>query len=166
MNMKKHTTILCLIALMFLGLASCGVKSPYYQKQEAVPGAQWDYKFQPVFKVDIPDTQSLYRFYLLVRHDEAYPNANLWFRLKMKAPGDSTFSEGVRIEKDLADPKGEWLGRGMGGIWEHKIPLSMQDAPTLKKAGRYEFKLEQIMRSNPLPSVLNVGLIIERIERK
>ncbi|WP_118974438.1 gliding motility lipoprotein GldH [Taibaiella koreensis] len=164
--MKKHfaSFVLGAIALL-LTAASCGVKSSYYQKQESIPGAKWDYKFQPVFAVDISDTQSLYRFYLLVRHDEGYPNANLWLSLKVKAPGDTTFSEGVRIEKDLADPKGEWLGRGMGGIWEHKIPFNLKETPKLNKPGRYEFKIEQIMRSNPLPSVLNVGLIIEKIER-
>ncbi|WP_118949890.1 gliding motility lipoprotein GldH [Taibaiella helva] len=165
--MKNRIVSLALgAAVLLLTAISCGVKSAYYQKQEAIPGAQWEYKFQPVFAVDITDTQALYRFYLLVRHDEGYPNANLWFRLKVKAPGDTTFSEGIRIEKDLADSKGEWLGRGMGGIWEHKLPLLAKEVPRLAKPGRYEFRIEQIMRSNPLPSVLNVGLIVEKIERK
>jgi gliding motility-associated lipoprotein GldH len=143
-------------------LASCGVKSPYYQKQHPVPGTQWAYKFQPVFKVEIKDTAARYDFYFLIRHDEAYPNSNIWFKLKIKAPGDTVFKDGPRIEKALADGEGKWLGTGMGGVWEHKIPLSRKEAPAFTKPGVYEIKMEQIMRNNPLPSVLNVGLNIEK----
>lgn len=162
----KKSTLLSLYSFIAISLflSSCGVESSYYQKQEAIPGAQWDYKFQPVFKVDIKDIKAKYRFYLLIRHDEAYPNSNFWFRMNVKAPGEKTFREGARIEKELADVKGEWQGRGMGGIWEHKIPLNQNEVPKFDRPGTYEIKLEQIMRDNPLPSVLNVGLIIEKVK--
>ncbi len=159
---KRNLLSLCVVAAALWLLSSCGAKSSYYQNQEAIPGAKWDYKFQPVFKVDINDIKAQYRFYLLIRHDESYPNANFWFRLNLKGPGDKTFKDGPRIQKDLADPKGEWLGRGMGGIWEHKIPLSAKEIPQFSKPGTYEIRIEQVMRDNPLPSVLNVGLIIEK----
>jgi gliding motility-associated lipoprotein GldH len=138
------------------------VKSPYYQKQVPIPGAAWSYAFQPTFKVQIDDTASRYQLYLLLRHDEAYPNANIWFRIKVKAPGDTTYTDGARIEKTLADPEGKWLARGMSGIWEHKIPLAASEGPDFKQMGMYEIKVEQVMRRNPLPSVLNIGLIVEK----
>src|SRR6218665_983457 len=101
-----------------LGMASCGLKSSYYQKQVQIPGAKWSSKFQPDFKVEIKDTQSRYNVSLLIRHDESYPNANIWIRMKVKAPGDSVFRDGARIEKQLANAAGVWQGKGMGGIWE------------------------------------------------
>lgn len=100
--------------------------------------------------------------YFLIRHDEAYPYANIWFRFKVKAPGDSVFHTGPRIEKTLADAEGKWLGKGLAGIWEHKLPLTPQEIPAFNKQGDYIIKIEQIMRVNPLPSVLNAGLIIEK----
>lgn len=160
---KRNLLSLFAVAAALLILSSCGAKSSYYQKQEAIPGAQWNYKFQPVFKVDISDVKAQYRFYLLIRHDESYPYANFWFRMNVKGPAEKTFKDGTRIQKDLADPKGEWLGRGMGGIWEHKIALSPNEIPRFNKPGTYEIRIEQVMRDNPLPSVLNVGLIIEKL---
>lgn len=161
--MKNHKLLfLCCALAATLCLPACGVKSSYYQKQVAIAGAQWDYKFQPDFKFTVEDTAVHYRFYLLIRHDESYPNSNFWFRMKVKAPGDTVFHDGKRVEKDLADAKGEWLGRGMGAIWEHKIPLSFRETPELNRPGTYEIKIEHLMRDNPLPSVLNVGLMVEK----
>ena len=154
-------TVACLIVI----LASCGMKSPYYQKQEAIPGAAWKSNFQPVFSINITDTVAPYAFYFLMRHDEAYPNANLWIRLNVKGPGDSTFHRAERIEIGLADAEGKWLGRGMGGIWEHKVALAANKVPQFKKPGVYHIRIEQIMREDPLTSVLNVGLNIEKRAR-
>lgn len=151
--------ILCIV----ICLASCGVKSSFYQKQVPIPGARWSSAFQPGFKVEIKNVTARYNVSLLMRHDEAYPNANLWFRLKVKAPGDSVFRDGGRIEKQLANAAGEWLGKGMGGIWEERIAIPVREAPQFKQPGLYEIKIEQLMRNDPLPSVLNVGLRIERL---
>ena len=117
----------------------------------------------PAFALDIQDTAAKYAFFLLVRHDESYPNSNLWFRLKVKEPGAKTWTDGPRMEVDFANPDGQWLGRNMGSIWEYKVRLDPKSAPVFKHAGSYEMKVEQLMRYNPLPGVLNVGLIIERI---
>jgi len=155
-------------ALLFLyaaALSSC-TTSPYYQKQNAVPGGKWDYSFQPVYRINIPDSNHQYATYLVIRHDEAYPFANIWVRMKVKAPGDSTFSQGVRIERQLADPEGKWQSNAMaaGGMWEHMIRIGPKDAPRFKKPGTYEIKLEQVMRANPLPSVMNVGIRVEKLK--
>ncbi len=165
MKQRNYLHYGCIITALWLLLASCGTESAYYQKQQAIPGAQWNYKFQPAFKIDITDTHARHRFYLLLRHDESYANSNFWFRMKIKAPGAKTFTDGPRIEVELADAKGEWQGRGMGGIWEHKIAIPDSNVPKLDKSGTYEIKLEQIMRDTVLTSVLNVGLIIEKLSQ-
>lgn len=157
-------TRLIFILCVVLGFASCGVKSSFYQKQVPVPGAKWSSKFQPHFKIEIKDVRARYNVSLLMRHDEAYPNANLWFRLKVKAPGDSVFRDGARIEKQLANAAGEWLGKGMGSIREERIGIPVKEAPQFTKPGIYEIKIEQLMRNDPLPSVLNVGLRIEQLK--
>jgi len=154
-----------LMLLVWGLMASCGVKSSYYQKQQAIKDARWSSGQQPVFRIDIKDTGALYDLFFLIRHDEAYPNSNIWIRMKVKAPGDTLFRDGARIELELADIKGQWLGRGMGGIWEHKVRIPAREAPRFAKAGTYELKIEHLMRQDPLPSVLNVGLRIEQRKR-
>lgn len=151
------------ITVLFgLLLNGCTTNLSSYQKQVAIPKAQWDATFQPVFKIDITDTGSAYNMFLIFRHDESYPNSNLWFRLKVKAPGANQFIEGPRIEKELADPEGKWLGKGMSGIWEEKVFLSKNEMPQFNQIGTYEIKVEHLMRTNPLPAVLNVGLRLDK----
>lgn len=162
--MKKYrSAAIAALLLATFCWVSCGVKSSYYQKQVPVPKAQWAASFRPVFRIEVKDTTARCRFYFLLRHDESYPNSNIWFRLSVKAPGDSLFRDGGRIQADLADASGVWLGRGMGGIWEHKVPVRDAEAPRLNRPGVYEIRMEQLMRQDPLPSVLNVGLLIEQV---
>lgn len=142
-------------------LSGC-MESPVFQQQIAVPKNAWAYDFKPTFRFDIDDTVSDYKVYFLIRHTEAYPFSNIWLQLYNKQPGDSTFLKS-RVEVPLAQNTGQWIGRGMGEIWEHRMPLTRDDAPMrFKKAGRYEIRFEQNMRSNPLPEVLQVGLRVEK----
>ncbi len=153
-----------LIAFCCLLLATAGcMKSPYFQKDVSVPQYEWAYNFQPSFKVDIEDTAALYNLYFIIRHTEAYPFANLWMYVYTKEPGDSSFQRS-RIEIPLSEASGKWLGRGMGEVYEQRMPITRNDAPMIfKKPGTYELKFEQNMRVNPLPEVLQVGLRIEKL---
>jgi gliding motility-associated lipoprotein GldH len=142
-------------------LGSC-MTSPYYQKHYSIPDNEWDYDYKPVFRFEVKDTGVYYTMYFIIRHTEAYPYSNLWLRVNTQQPGDSVAAT-TRIEIPLATPAGQWLGRGMGSIWEQRMAITdIQDAQVLGKPGIYEFSLEQDMRVNPLPEVLQVGLRVEK----
>lgn len=157
----KYTWVVIIGLLSAYSFSSC-TTSPFYQKQKAIAGAKWETEFQPEFEFEITDTSAQYRAFLLLRHDEAYPFSNIWVRVNVQKPGDSLFTQGERIEKTLADSEGKWLARGMAGLLEHKIPLLKNEFPALDKRGVYKIKIEQIMRTDPLPSILNIGINIER----
>jgi len=53
----------------------------------------------------------------------------------------------------------KWLGTGMDDIYEHRIKLT---DPQYLKAGIYHFRIEQIMREDPLENVMNIGLRVEK----
>lgn len=165
LNLHKYLSQLvyipCIVALCLV--SSCN-RSPYYQSQEGIPGAKWQSSFKPDFDIDIPDSLHQYVTYIVIRHGEDYPFSNLWLEMKVKAPGEKEFNQGKKIELPLADKQGNWLAKGMGGIWEHRIPISIKDAPAYSKPGTYHIQLMQLMRQDPLPSVMNVGIRVERIE--
>ncbi|MBS1783521.1 MAG: gliding motility lipoprotein GldH [Bacteroidetes bacterium] len=149
------------ISALTLMLNSC-MPSPYFQKEISIPEFQWQYGFQPEFKVDIKDTNAHYNLYFIIRHTEAYPFSNIWLWAYIKEPGDTSFKRS-RIEIPLAEQSGRWLGRGMGEIWEQRMPMTRNDAPMVfKKPGIYQIRLEQNMRINPLPDILQIGLRIEK----
>lgn len=160
-----RSSICTIFVLILLATAGC-MPSPYFQKNVTIPQNQWNYDFQPLFKVDIKDTAAMYNLYFIIRHTEAYRFSNIWMWIYTKEPGDSTFKKS-RIEIPLAEKSGRWLGRGMGELWEQRMPITRNDAPMIfKKPGTYEIRFEQNMRINPLPEILQVGLRIEKLGYK
>jgi gliding motility-associated lipoprotein GldH len=153
------------VALLFSTafLYSGCMSSPYYQKVYALPENEWQYNNKLSFKFEITDTAAMYQLFFLMRHTEAYPFSNIWIWVETKQPGADTFSRS-RMEIPLAEISGKWMGRGMGEIWEHRMPITQGDRPMrFNKKGLYEIRIEQNMRINPLPEILQVGLRVAKM---
>jgi gliding motility-associated lipoprotein GldH len=159
-NKQKISIASVLFFFCFYIFAGC-MPAPFFQKEEAVPQYAWSYTFKPTFTFDITDTNAAYQPFFIIRHSQAYPYSNLWMWLYIKMPGDSTARK-ERINIVLAEPSGKWLGRGMGEIYEQRVPMSFGDSVSFTRKGTYQVSMEQNMRINPLPEVMNVGLRLEK----
>lgn len=161
--MKFHPTIKLIIVTLLLNLQFSCMQSNVFEKNVAIPSHAWKDNFKPVYSFDISDTSSLYNLKLTLRHTDAYPFANLWLKVSMLEPGQTKDSV-VKIEIPLAQEDGKWLGEGMNEIWEHQLPLSKNASPIrFHKKGTYKIQLQQIMRTNPLPQVMSVGVRLEKM---
>jgi gliding motility-associated lipoprotein GldH len=68
-----------------------------------------------------------------------------------------------QIEMPLAAKEKGWLGSGMGDLFEHRIPITLDPTKfSTSKTGTYRFTLEHIMREDPLQHILNAGIRIEK----
>lgn len=151
----------CLLVL-FVGMLSCR-PSPQFQQHYNIPDGQWSSAFQLNFQFNISDTAAAYQLFLLIRHTDAYPFSNLWMTMESRGPVDSGFKK-LRVEVPLAATSGQWLGRGMGEIWEQRVPINSLQMPAFfPKAGLYTLRLTQDMRRDPLPEVLTIGLRVEKL---
>jgi gliding motility-associated lipoprotein GldH len=131
-----------------------------YEKVVPVPKQQWQSSFKPEFRFTIKDSAVPYQLYFIIRHNNRYNYNNIWIKLQAKGPADSAFA--VNLELPLANKDG-WLGTGMDDIFEHRIAFALDPQKfRFSRAGQYSFTLEQIMRDDPLPDVLDVGLRIEK----
>lgn len=157
MRISQSLYTLVLIALGTVLLNGC-MPSPYYQKVYPLPKNEWKYDNKLSFRFEIKDTAAMHNLYFIIRHTDAYSFSNIWLWIYIKEPGKKTF-EKSRIEIPLAEASGKWLGRGMGEIWEQRMPLTKDDQSLIfTKPGVYEVQLEQNMRINPLPEILQAGL--------
>jgi len=151
-----------LVKWIFLFLIPCALclttctNLDLFEKDITIPGFKWKTGYQPEFDFTITDTSSLYQLFFVIRHNEKYNYNNIWFNLYSQPPGDSIHK--TLYEVKLATNEG-WLGAGMDDIYEHRHALT---DPIPLKAGKYHFKLEQMMREDPLQNVLNVGLRLEK----
>lgn len=130
-----------------------------FERNVTLENHSWQVADKPSFEFTISDTVSRYHIFVVVRHADAYRYNNLWLNIHTKAPGDSV-AKVQALDLQLATNDKGWLGAGMDDIYEHRIRISQ--APVSLKAGTYQFKLEQIMRDDPLEHILNVGVRVEK----
>jgi gliding motility-associated lipoprotein GldH len=147
------------IAVISILLSSCATID-LYEKNIPVPGHRWQSSFIPAFEFVIKDSMALYQPGLVLRHTEKYNYNNIWINFYYQLPGDSMRKELKELQ--LATNKQGWLATGVNDIYEHRLPLTSK--PLKLKPGKYTFKLENIMREDPLQHVLNVGIRIDKIK--
>lgn len=138
------------------GCTSVGV----YEKNIAIPDHRWHSNFQPELSVDIKDTTAAYRVFVVVRHTNAYEYNNIWLNLYRKSGKDSL--PVLRMNLPLASNDKGWLGTGMDDIFEQRVLITPPEGTSLNH-GLQTFRLEQIMRRDPLPHVMNAGIRVEKV---
>lgn len=153
----KALTVLGLLCVFF---SACN-KNVVYSKYEKLPEEGWATNHKLSYEVDVTDMNSLNNVFITVRHADSYPYSNLFVFLTTTYPNGQTTLD--TCELILANQKGEWVGDGAGDLWDNKIPLKKN--VRFPQAGKYKFTFEQGMRSNPLPLILDFGMVIEKSEK-
>ena len=77
----------------------------------------------------------------------------------MQFPGDTVRTQSLDLR--LATDDRGWLGSGMDDVFEHRV-LITKEPQYLRRKGTYRFRLEQIMREDPLDHVMNIGIRVEK----
>jgi gliding motility-associated lipoprotein GldH len=127
-----------------------------YEKNINLPSHKWAADFNAEGSLKIADTNSLYNVYIVLRHTDAYQYNNIWLNVGLQSIGDSMKQQKVNLA--LGNDANGWDGVGMNDIWE--VRKLIAQIP-LKKT-EYKFAISQIMRDNPLPNIMSVGLRVEK----
>ena len=151
---------ICFFALLSASLISCDSGRIFDENRE-IENNTWDQKDKLQFKVKITDTIPSYDIYLNIRNAGWYPYSNVFIFITARLPNGSMAKD--TAECTLADKDGRWLGDGLGDIWDNKI-LFKKDFH-FPMAGEYVFDMEQAMRVNPLPGIMDAGFRIEKSKK-
>jgi len=162
-NNKLHTPGTMLIRLLVIvvlltGACNGGV---VYEKNDHIPGNEWNRYHIPVFEADITDTVNLHNLFVNLRNTGEYPMSNLFLFISASAPGGAYTRD--TLELILAEPSGKWKGRGFGSVWQNRFYYRQNIR--FPEKGIYTFKVEQAMRIDDLPGILDIGLRIEKTDR-
>ena len=152
--MKKIILAVCLISTLW----SCN-KLDSFEQTVFFPEHQWASKNQPSFQFEVKDTVASYNIYVVIRHEDAFHFNNLWLNIITTAPSEKSNTQKVNLQ--LANNATGWLGSGMDDVFDHRIRIT--NSPIHLKKGVHQFSLQQIMREDPLPSILNAGIRVEKI---
>jgi gliding motility-associated lipoprotein GldH len=154
----KSILILLIGSISMLSLVSCDANR-VFEKNLALEDANWDRNQIARFEVEITDTLAYYNLYVNIRNSGQYPYRNVYLFTQIKNP----FGQFARdtAEFELADPKGNWYGKGIGDLWENQFPY--KQSVMFPRKGTYILELEQAMRDKELKYITDVGIRVEKV---
>jgi gliding motility-associated lipoprotein GldH len=149
--------MLSVIAVMLL--SSCD-SSRIFEENTSIPEYKWFQDNIIKFEVDIEDEKMPTNFYINIRNADGYPYSNIYIFIKTTFPDNKTAVD--TLECILADEQGNWLGSGMGDIFDNQIPFKRNVKFPTK--GKYTFELQHGMRGKFVPLIMDIGMRIEKAE--
>jgi gliding motility-associated lipoprotein GldH len=147
------------VSLSAFFVVSCD-SARVFEQNQPIPESGWDVTNVVKFDVDIADPSTATNFYINVRQADGYPYSNIFMFIKTVFPNGKQSAD--TLECVLADEKGKWLGSGVGDIYDNQIPFKRN--VRFPMAGKYHFEIEQGMRTENVPLIMDVGLRIEKAE--
>ncbi len=145
--------------VFFLSLIACD-SNVVFEKNEKLDDNRWYQKNMIRLEAEIKDTINPMNLYINVRNAGGYQFSNLFIFLTTTTPENTKSRDTLEIV--LADESGKWKGDGMGDIWDNRILFKKNFR--FPVSGKYTFELEQAMRVDPLPQIMDAGIRIEKAE--
>lgn len=157
--MKKYFTCFFITLVIGAGFISCD-KNRVFNKFRPIKNAEWNKDSMVVFNVPVADTVQKHRVLLSVRNEISYKYRNLWLFIEITQPNGNALKDS--FDMVLADPSGEWLGKGIGGI-KTRQALFRQNF-CFPDSGHYIFSIQHGMREDVLKGIRDIGIRIEKVK--
>lgn len=155
--MKKTCFLISiLLPTLFFGCS----KNKVFEKFEKFSNNEWPMDKVVSFDVAIEDTSAFYDISIPVRHVDNFPYDGLLVVMTINTPSGEERSKKYKLK--LRDDDGKFIGDGSGDIWDATV--SVIKKTKFNKAGTYKFELVNDMPKTPTPSVMEIGLRVEKSE--
>lgn len=152
--MVNKTLYTGLIGLLIL-LSACSDDAIFEENRPLEEGL-WNKEDAVQFLFDIQDTVSRFDLFINMRNGGAYPYMNAFLFVKMEFPNGRSSID--TVECFLADQRGQWLGSGLGDMYDNRFLF--KKGRTFPIPGTYRVEIRQAMRVEDLPEIYDVGLRI------
>lgn len=153
-----------LILVLCMSLISCN-SGLVFSEYEALSNGKWEMDETLHFEFLELDSIQQHNMFISVRNDNTFPFSNLFLITELEFPDGNTQRD--TLEYRMAEPTGEWLGKGIGSIKESK--LWYKENIVFPDSGVYKLSVSHAMRKNGevdglfiLDGITDVGLEIEK----
>ncbi|QNK62747.1 gliding motility lipoprotein GldH [Pedobacter sp. PAMC26386] len=159
----KRIKIFVYVFFCFLmtGLMGCNTNN-LIDTNEEMPQRNWSYVNRIKAVADIKDHGKPVSLRFKLRHTADYRYSNIYILMHLSGPGLPKVTR--RFEYKLAEPDGQWLGKGSGNLYTYVLPLLTNY--NFPDSGKYTIEIEQNMRDNPLKEISDVGIMVSGIPAK
>jgi len=156
--MKIRTAGILLMVVAIL-LVSCRSRI-LFEKTSSIPREGWKQDNFLAYTIPVDDTSKQYKISLLIRNEARYKYSNLFLFINTTAPGGAGIRDTIEIR--MADERGKWMGKGIGGKYTLEIPFKTQ--VKFPQTGNYTIEIEQGMRDENLEFITDLGLRIKNLK--
>lgn len=150
---------LTVLVLLTAFITSCNKKA-VVEDYQSLRHAEWNQDTALVFDINIPDPKKLYDLSFTVRNEGHYAYSNLWIFVVITPPSGKELAD--TVELTLAKPSGEWLGSGLGDLYDRKYPY--KNTIFFPEIGKYTISVRQGMRTKNgiLTGIHDFGIVLEK----
>ena len=150
---------LSVLVLLIVFMTSCNKKA-VVEDYISLRHAEWNQDTALVFDMNIPDPKKLYDLSFTVRNEGHYAYSNLWIFVAITPPSGKELTD--TVELTLAKPSGEWLGSGLGDLYDRKYPY--KKTIFFPEIGKYTISVRQGMRTKNgiLTGIHDFGVVLEK----
>jgi len=163
-RISKHQKInylfqLSVLVLLIIFITSCNKKA-VVENYRSLRHGEWNQDTALVFDLTIPDPKKLYDLSFNVRNEGHYAYSNLWIFVVITPPSGKELTD--TVELTLAKPSGEWLGSGLGDLYDQKYPY--KKTIFFPEIGKYTISVKQGMRTKKgiLTGIHYFGITLEK----
>ena len=110
--------------------------------------------------MNISDPKKVYNLSFTVRNEGRYTYSNLWLFVSIEPPSSKVIND--TLELTLAKPSGEWLGSGLGDLYDRKYPY--KQTIFFPEIGKYTISVRQGMRTpnGILKGIHDFGIALDK----
>ncbi|WP_422858288.1 gliding motility lipoprotein GldH [Flagellimonas sp. S174] len=152
---------------ILLAMASCNPNLEF-SEYETLKEGSWAMDRPVDFEFSNLDSLQPHNMYINIRNDNNFEFSNLFLIAELEYPDGNTLKD--TLEFAMAEPTGEWLGKGLGSVKESK--LWYKESIVFPDSGVYKVKVTHAMRKNGdidgipvLDGITDIGLEIEKISQ-
>ena len=152
--------LISILTLMTTSITSCN-KKVVIEDYRRLNHSEWNQDSLLIFEMNIPDPRKVYNLSFTVRNEGRYAYSNLWVFVTIIPPSGKALTDTVEIT--LAKPSGEWLGSGLGDLYDRKYPF--KQTVFFPEIGKYSISVRQGMRTQTgiLTGIHDFGIALEKV---
>ena len=161
MFLRRSSFLLYIGTFAFLTLlltTSCSKKS-IVADYRRINHSEWNQDTILIFEMNVPDPKKVYNLSFTVRNEGRYAYSNLWLFVTIIPPSGKELTD--TVELTLAKPTGEWLGSGLGDLYDRKYPY--KQTVFFPEVGKYTIGVRQGMRTTKgvLSGIHDFGITLD-----
>jgi gliding motility-associated lipoprotein GldH len=157
-RISKYSFVIILTSILLL--LSCNSNVIFSDSKE-MNKKTWKLADIASFKVQMTDTVNSNNVIFTLRTGSSYPFRNIYLFVTTTSPDGKSITDTLQF--NVADERGNWLGKGFGDI--HELNLTYKSNVYFPIKGTYIFNIQHGMRSEDLNGVYDIGLRVEKISK-